>query len=197
MNSTTTVDRILRATAEIVSQDGIRSLTLEAVAQRAGISKGGLLYHYPNKQALLRALVLRDFEESEAEVERRAASLEPGPGRWLRAYVEVAFDPAPACGPELLGALIGVFAEDPTLLREIAAQYRRWQQVIAKDVDDKPLAALVSLALDGLFLADLMGLAPAQGADREALRQIMSDLASGQLRRTASEGAGASGSVAE
>jgi AcrR family transcriptional regulator len=187
MHRTPTVERILRATSEIVSQNGIGALSLDAVAQRAGVSKGGLLYHFPSKHALLRAVVFRDFEEFETEVERRAAGLAAGPGRRLRASVEVAFDPSEACGPEFLGALIGAFAEDPSLLGALAARYRRWQKVIEEDADDKAMATLVSLALDGLFLADLMGLGPAQEADRGALQEAMRDLASGRFRRSGSD----------
>jgi AcrR family transcriptional regulator len=183
MHRTPAVDKILRATSEIVSHDGIRSLTLDAAARRAGVSKGGLLYHFPTKHALLRALVLHDLNEYEAEIEKRAACLEAGSGRRLRASVEVAFDPSQACGPEFLGALIGVFAEDPSLLGALAARYGRWQKVIEEEADDRAMAALVSLALDGLFLADTMGLGPAPGADREALQEALSDLASGRLRR--------------
>jgi AcrR family transcriptional regulator len=198
MHRTPTVDRILRATSEIVSNDGIRSLTLDAVAQRAGVSKGGLLYHFPSKHALLRALVLHDLDEFEVEVERRAADLAAGPGRRLRASVEVAFDPSQAYGPEFLGALIGVFAEDPSLLEEVAARFRRSLQVIDEDADDRAVATLVRLALDGLFLADAMGLGPVEGADREALKEAMSDLASGRLRRSAPDrGAGPRASAAQ
>jgi AcrR family transcriptional regulator len=39
---------ILDAASKIVNQRGIFNLTLEAVAEEAGISKGGLLYHYPS-----------------------------------------------------------------------------------------------------------------------------------------------------
>lgn len=198
MNRSPTIDRILRATSEIVSHEGIRSLTLDAVAQRAGVSKGGLLYHFPSKHALLRALVIHDLDEFEAEVEKCAAGLAAGPGRLLRASVEVAFDPSQACGPEYLGALIGAFAEDPSLLEAIAARYGRWQRVIDEDADDRVMAALVSLALDGLFLADTMGLGLAPGADREALQEVMSDLASGRLRRDApGRGVGATKSVTD
>ncbi|MFF4615626.1 TetR/AcrR family transcriptional regulator [Nonomuraea jabiensis] len=39
--------------------EGAEALTLEAVARRAGVSKGGLFYHFPTKQALVAAMVDR------------------------------------------------------------------------------------------------------------------------------------------
>lgn len=178
-----TVDLILRATSDIVSRDGVGSLTLDAVAHRAGVSKGGLLYHFPSKDALLVGLVFRRLDEFEAEVERRAAELPAGPGRWLRAYVEATFDPSQSLGPELIGALIAAFAEQPTALDLVRSGYRRWQEATDDDAEDRVLATLVRLAADGLFLADLLGLGPAAGPGREALQDAMTGLAGGHTPR--------------
>ena len=60
-------DRILDAAEQLVATQGASNLTLDAVAQAAGVSKGGLLYHYPNKEALLAAMIERhcdDLDES-------------------------------------------------------------------------------------------------------------------------------------
>ena len=48
---------ILIAAADIVKEEGVAKLTLEAVAKKAGLSKGGLLYHYSNKEALIKGMV--------------------------------------------------------------------------------------------------------------------------------------------
>ena len=49
--------KLLQAAAKVVAQHGAGSLTLEHVALMAQVSKGGLLYHFPNKYALLDALI--------------------------------------------------------------------------------------------------------------------------------------------
>src|SRR5690625_2369378 len=48
---------ILIAAADIVKEEGVAKLTLEAVAKKDGLSKGGLLYHYSNKEALIKGMV--------------------------------------------------------------------------------------------------------------------------------------------
>ena len=48
-------EKILDAAAELVAEIGAGRLTLEAVAEKAGLSKGGLLYNFPTKDALLQA----------------------------------------------------------------------------------------------------------------------------------------------
>jgi AcrR family transcriptional regulator len=43
-----TRQKILETAVRIVDTQGARHLTLEAVAAEAGMSKGGVLYHYPS-----------------------------------------------------------------------------------------------------------------------------------------------------
>ena len=50
-------DRILAAAMAVAKESGAGRLSLDAIARRAGVSKGGLLYHFPKKDALMRALV--------------------------------------------------------------------------------------------------------------------------------------------
>jgi len=51
-----TRDRILDALETLLLDDGADKATLEAVASRAGVSKGGLLYHFPSKDAMMAAI---------------------------------------------------------------------------------------------------------------------------------------------
>ncbi|WP_371362004.1 hypothetical protein SRRS_32680 [Sporomusa rhizae] len=64
---TETKEQILRAAAEIINVEGVFSLTLEAVAKKAGISKGGLLYHFPTKDDL--------FNQAEEDIDMNTAFL--------------------------------------------------------------------------------------------------------------------------
>jgi AcrR family transcriptional regulator len=43
-------------------ESGASHMTLEAVAERSGVSKGGLIYHFPSKELLLQAMVERMTE---------------------------------------------------------------------------------------------------------------------------------------
>lgn len=47
---------ILEAGSRVVQRGGVTALTYESVAQEAGLTKGGLLYHFPSREALLLAL---------------------------------------------------------------------------------------------------------------------------------------------
>ena len=57
--SSTTQISILNAACQIILERGAEALTIEAVAQKAGISKGGLLYHFPSKNKLIEGMINR------------------------------------------------------------------------------------------------------------------------------------------
>lgn len=52
-DSSATRARLLSAADQIAAESGAAGVSLDAVAARAGVSKGGLLYHFPTKVALL------------------------------------------------------------------------------------------------------------------------------------------------
>ena len=58
-----TRDRILNAAESRLLAMGPAGLVLDAVAADAGISKGGLLYHFPSKEALVEGAELRVVDE--------------------------------------------------------------------------------------------------------------------------------------
>src|SRR4028118_1337471 len=75
--------KILDAASELVSEIGAGRLTLDAVAERAGLSKGGLLYNFPTKEALLQGMIQRLIDQGAAE--REALREHAPPGRNLEA----------------------------------------------------------------------------------------------------------------
>lgn len=54
-------ERIIVATRELLSSHGFDGTTMDAVAERAGVSKGALFFHYGSKQGLLNRVFEVDF----------------------------------------------------------------------------------------------------------------------------------------
>lgn len=52
-----TVDAIIVATAQLLTEQGFETLTTARVAERAGVSIGSLYQYFPNKQALAAAVI--------------------------------------------------------------------------------------------------------------------------------------------
>ena len=58
-STTTTKDHILGTTLALLEREGGTAITLDRIAAEAGLSKGGLLYHFARKEQLVQALVER------------------------------------------------------------------------------------------------------------------------------------------
>jgi AcrR family transcriptional regulator len=63
-----TVDTILEATARVLVKLGFDQLTTNAVATAAGVSIGSLYQYFPNKEALVAALIEQHVEQMNAAV---------------------------------------------------------------------------------------------------------------------------------
>ncbi len=166
-------DRILEAAERIVVRDGVSHLTLDAVAAEAGLSKGGVLYNYPTKEALINGMVRRLLDLYETRM-MRLLEQDPDPvGRRLRAYLNASF-PEPneeyQRALQVSAALLAALSTNPALLEPVREQFRKWRDWICEDGLDIVDGAIVRLAAEGLWLADLFGLA---ALEPELRRQVL------------------------
>jgi AcrR family transcriptional regulator len=83
--------RILDASETLIIARGVGGLTLEAAAREAGVSKGGLLYHFASKEALIEALLRRLAAFIAQEFAACVAAQPEGKGRVARAMLEWGF----------------------------------------------------------------------------------------------------------
>jgi AcrR family transcriptional regulator len=164
--------RLLDAATAVVRQDGAQSLTLDAVAAQAGVSKGGLLYHFRSKHELLEAMVTEWIDHFEREIE---AAAEQEGGSFARGYVK-ACDPtgwAEAERASEFGLLAALIAE-PDVLAKARKRYEAWQEQLAGlDVD----VTVARLAAEGLWIVDLLGLGPPTGELRQRVSARLLELA--------------------
>ncbi len=77
---------ILVAARKVLLENGVGAMTLEAVAKEAGMSKTGLYYYFPSKDALVFELVFATLESSAQAVHDAVEKAEDG-GDALRAIV--------------------------------------------------------------------------------------------------------------
>ena len=70
---------ILDAAETLLRRSGTRTLTIDAVAVEAGLSKGGVLHHYASKDALVTALAVRKVGRIRAGIAACLASAPDGP----------------------------------------------------------------------------------------------------------------------
>jgi AcrR family transcriptional regulator len=70
-----TQDAILEAATHIIASGGLAAFNTNVVAERAGVSIGSLYQYFPNKDALMVALIERSQREQLARVQAAAGAL--------------------------------------------------------------------------------------------------------------------------
>ena len=155
-----TRERILAAVRDLLAGGGPSAVTLEAVAARAGVSKGGLLYHFPSKAALYVGLLEQVRDTVTAEMGRRAAS-----GDAARAFLEYALPEDGADADAEGGFFTSLMAAvrtgedaDPEALGVLAESFRAWEQPLRDAVADPVQAETIRLVGNGLYLSAIAGL---------------------------------------
>lgn len=149
---------ILNAATQFVLEHDFNSLTLEAVANKAGISKGGLLYHFPNKQALLKALATYIFEEFTTAFHEQALKDPIQKGKWSRALIEVSKWDLEQHAKLNVGLAATSFL-DPEVSERISESYQYIQDKLEQDGLEPVTATIIRLAMDGLYYSELFQLA--------------------------------------
>jgi AcrR family transcriptional regulator len=145
------------------------NLSLESAARAAGMTKPGLMYHFPTKEALVGALVdhlIDDYERT--FVALLPAGVEtPSPRQRIAAYLEWsithqhdAADLVALVDPRLRVAMGTRWAE----------RFRPWLDVPADlPEDERARLQAVRLMADGCWYADATCILPVPDADRPAL----------------------------
>lgn len=149
-----TRDRILDAFERLVVDSGSRAATLEAVAALAGVSKGGLLYHFHNKDEMRTAMLDRLREQARTDVQKMLAAPQ-GP---VEFYLETSVD----SGSDFDRALITaarIAQENEQEARHALSDIRdAWFDVLNDHLGDEALARTIQLIGDGLYFDDTSGL---------------------------------------
>jgi len=162
---------LLDAAENIVLRDGVAHLTLDAVAAETGMSKGGVLYHFPSKDALIRGMIRRLHEEFDAEV-RRLIAEDPCPaGRTVRAVLNANFPPEPSARTaridRIAAGLLAAVATNRDLLQDMKEYTQRMEQEMMSDGLDPVTAIVIHMAADGIWMSSLFGMAHPCGQMRE------------------------------
>ena len=127
-------DQILNAAIRVVERTGVTGVTFDAVAAEAGITRGGLMYHFRSREALLEAINLHLARQWEAGLERHAGKRadEATPDERMSAFIRNSTTMASRA--ELLFLL--EFARDPALVVPWDEIGRRWAAPPPDDPDD-------------------------------------------------------------
>lgn len=169
-------DRILVAYEDLLIESGERGATLDAVAARAGVSKGGLLYHFGSKDALTTGLIDRLLRLTEDDV----ALMLSAPAGVVDYLVRTSVNAGTELDRALIAAARLAQTSDPRAGVALAAIRTRWLDVVTDAVGDPVVARAIVLISDGLYYnSALMGMGAPDPADtsEEALDRLLALIA--------------------
>ena len=161
----TTREDILQAAEAVACEGGAAHMTLDAVSKRAGVSKGGLLYHFPNKDNLVGAMILRMADSMERARARESEKLPQGPARELKAHIQAWFAETPM-QKKIMAGLLAASAHDPGIARGAKGHFDETFDRFCKDGVRSERAAVVFMAIEGFRFMELLGMVQPTGEQR-------------------------------
>ncbi|QCX26267.1 TetR/AcrR family transcriptional regulator [Nocardioides jishulii] len=139
-------DKVLAAYVGLLVE-GERGATMDAVAARAGVSKGGLLYHFPSKDALAEA-VLELFAQVSGD---DLVAMRSAPEGAAKHFVRTSWQVDHELDPIYRAALRLAQAGHAGALAAIDDLHQQWLAAIEAEVGDPGVARTIMLIGDGLY----------------------------------------------
>ncbi|MGY2743673.1 AcrR family transcriptional regulator [Arthrobacter sp. UYCu723] len=161
-------EAVLDAFESLLIEEGERAATLDAVARRAGVSKGGLLYHFPSKEAMVSVLLERLDRLLGEDLGRMAAAPEGAAAYFIKSSV---WADTPMDRVFVAATRLAEVAHEETLQR-IAAAQAGWLELLAADVGPGMAKAVLYMG-DGLYFNAMLARGPGG-----PLPQVSGDVAS-------------------
>ena len=164
-------ERILDAAGDVTLELGAARLSLDAVASRAGISKSGLLYSFPSKEALIEALFVREMARFESEL--RAALPQFQTERYARLFARIVTSKLETPSIRAKAAsIMATISQMPELVQKISEAYSA--DLAELEGPEKRRATLAFVAIEGAFLVRGLGLIQ---LDADQWTEIFDDIA--------------------
>jgi AcrR family transcriptional regulator len=165
-------EAILDAAEAVVMEMGAVHTSLDVVAHKAGVSKGGLMYHFPTKESLLKAMIDRLVKQFYEDREKMSQGMKQSPGRLLKAGILTALEPNEKRDRMGLSILV-VAAHDPQLLERLKEAYQEHQKELVDSGLPYERASILSLAADGMMFRELLRLSPFSVVQRKKIKDEM------------------------
>lgn len=145
-------EKLLDAYCSLLRTEGERAATMDATAARAGVSKGGLLYHFPSKDALADAVIDRLLRTASADNESMAAAPEGAARYYVRTSTaaDTEFD---TCYQAVVRLAAGSYAPAAAALDRVHGD---WERLVREDVADPHAAEAIMLIGEGLYYHSTM-----------------------------------------
>jgi AcrR family transcriptional regulator len=185
-----TREKILRAADGMLGKHGVASLTMEAVARAAGVSRVSIYDHFGDRSGLIEALTWRMFQQHDVDRVRRAR-LQEDVRRSLVDFVRENTRYQYSFGPSAM-SLLRVAMDDPDAAKVVSLIYVEARRASIRELIDRLEEAgelaegwSVERAIDVLMvitsLESLDGLIRHAALDSDAAADVLARLAEALL----------------
>jgi len=160
-----TDSEILDAIERVVVKLGVSHLSIDAVAQEAGISKSRVVYDYKSKTALLEALIDRQFERDTARINSLLVECADSPHPELFARIKIAEQALDSKERAVAMAITSSMSSEESLRQRMLRFIER--DLLAMDSGAKPEAARMAyFAFIGFSCHEWFGLVDRSDEER-------------------------------
>jgi AcrR family transcriptional regulator len=148
---------VLTEALKLFAERGYAAVTMDDIARAAGLTKGGVYFHFPSKEAVLLAALQQQLDQFAADLKWRLAA-EPNARRRLELYVQAHLSTLGQTAPLQIWAEALRRPEGRELLRDAYRSARHELQTLMEAAvpdstdDSETRAALLIACLDGLEL---------------------------------------------
>lgn len=154
-----TIDRekVLEAAESVVAAQGAGALTIDAVAQAAGITKGGVQSCFGTKEALIEAMLMRWGAMYTDQIEALAGTA-PSTLAGLKAHIDTTANAEDEANART-AALLATLMQSPAYMTWVRDWYaERFRGLAQLEGEAGPRARIAFLATEGLFFLRHFGL---------------------------------------
>ena len=148
--------KLIECAARIITEQGPNAVTIQAVADAAGVTKGGLLHHFKNKNQLSEAVSRYFIDQLDTELSKLMAEDPAEYGRFTRAYIKaISQDLASAQNEQWISFAIYTVTEP-----ELKSMWNEWMKEKRRlhyDTDSDQMLQVLRYAADGIWFEVLMG----------------------------------------
>src|SRR5690625_5233185 len=165
---------VLEAASKVILDEGVSRFTLDTVAQKANVSKGGLLYHYATKDDLIKAMNSHVIESFRILIEKHVAS----GNTYHKAYLMATLDSLKEHSKlqHITTSLLAAISTNREILDLWKEEYNYLNKKLSKERYKPEYSLLVKSVCDGLWFSRLFDFGHINHDDEQVIISYLLDL---------------------
>ena len=166
-------EAILDAAQKVAVEKGAGKVSLDSVAKEAGLTKGGVLYNFPSKEALISGMLERLMNTYAPRVAEYSATLTGQANPTLQSVFHVIRE-LEEVDHNIPMAILAAAAHNLKLLQPLGEETLARHNKICKEASSSAdEATLLWAAGEGLMLMDMLGLLPFDSEKKTQLLEVL------------------------